>query len=80
MFENIEAYYPINFVGDEDNHSHNNVNLNDISLLLDRCLCHPMFKQSTYDLLIAKISAPPISKFIPTVLLYIKTNEIELES
>lgn len=43
MFENIEAYYPIEFVGDEDNWEHRKVNVEEISSLLDQCLCHPFF-------------------------------------
>lgn len=71
MFENLEAYYPIEFVGDEDNKEHKKVNLKEITGLLDECLCLPLFSELTWELLAAKTAAPPIVKFIPTLLLYL---------
>ena len=43
MFDNIEAYYPIEFTKDEDNPSHNAIDLHAISRNLDKCLCHSFF-------------------------------------
>jgi hypothetical protein len=71
MFENLEAYYPIEFVGDEDNKEHKKINLREITGLLDECLCLPLFSELTWELLAAKTAAPPIVKFVPTLLLYL---------
>lgn len=73
MFENIEAYYPIEFVGDEDNWEHRKVNVEEISSLLDQCLCHPFFAEESWELLSAKTAAPPLAPFISTILTYLES-------
>lgn len=72
MFENIEAYYPIEFVGDEDNEAHRKVNFAEISSLLDQCLCHPFFSELSWELLSAKTAAPPLAPFASTLLAYFR--------
>ena len=41
IWEILEAYYPISFEGDTSKH---NISLKSISMLLDECLCRPIFK------------------------------------
>jgi hypothetical protein len=77
IFENLEAYYPIEFVGDEDNQQHQLVNLREISALLDECLTHPFFKEQTWELFSAKTAAAPIAPFIPTFLLYLSKRKVD---
>lgn len=73
MFENIEAYYPIEFVGEEDEKEHRKVNFREISALLDQCLCHPFFSELTWELLSSKTAAPPLAPFISTLLAYFRS-------
>jgi hypothetical protein len=57
-------------VGDEDNQGHRSINLEEISCLLDQCLCHPFFNELSWELLSSKTAAPPLAPFISTFLAY----------
>jgi hypothetical protein len=59
-------YYPIDFEGDADKHS---IKLHDISALLDQCLTHPLFVDEVRALLMIKMGAAPIGKYISTFIL-----------
>lgn len=63
LFNNLEMYYPIDFEGDSEKH---NIHLNAIADLLDQCLSHPMFASEVRALLMIKMGAAPIAKYIPT--------------
>lgn len=56
-------YYPIDFEGDADKHS---IRLQEISFLLDQCLTNVMFAAELRTLLMVKMGAAPVSKYIST--------------
>lgn len=66
IFDCLEAYYPIDFEGDADQHK---IKLHDISVLLDRCLTHPIFSTEIRALLMTKMGAAPVGKYISTLVL-----------
>lgn len=43
MFTNLEAYYPIDYIGDEDEQT--TVTLEELNRNLDNCLTLPIFKE-----------------------------------
>lgn len=56
-------YYPIDFEGDAEEHG---IRLADIRALLDQCLTHPCFVKELRTLLMVKMGAAPIGKYIST--------------
>lgn len=63
MFDGLEMYYPIDFEGDADKH---NIKLHDITSLLDQCLTNVIFAEELRALLMVKMGAAPIGKYIST--------------
>lgn len=59
-------YYPIDFEGDADQH---NIKLTDIAEMLDQCLTHHIFAEEVRALLMIKMGAAPVGKYINTFIL-----------
>ena len=72
MFGNIEAYYPIDYIGDEDMET--TVTLEELNRLLDDCITLPLFQDLCYELLEEKTASPPIAQFLCTIKKYMDQN------
>lgn len=78
LYDSLESYYPIDFVGDDEDEQ--TVSVDELAQRLDWCLTHPLFSTFCLNTLTSKMGSPPIKQFIPTLHLFILRNYNEKDA